>query len=45
MMCDPYRRYRRHARRSWRGRRDPYPVLAIDPGELLGLIAAAALAR
>ena len=45
MMRDPYRRYRRHARRNWRGRRDPYPVLFIDPGEPLGLIAAAALAR
>ena len=45
MMRDPYRRYRRHARRSLRSRRDPYPVLFIDPGEPLGLIAAAALAR
>ena len=44
-MRDPYRRYRRHARRNWRGRRDPFPVLFIDPGEPLGLIAAAALAR
>ncbi len=42
---DPYRRYRRSRRRSWRGRRDPFPVMFIDPGEPLGLIAAAVLAR
>ena len=45
MYRDPYRRYRRQARRSWRGRRDPFPVMFYDPGEPLGLIMAAALAR
>ena len=45
MYRDPYRRYRRQMRRGWRGRRDPYPIMLIDPGESLGLIAAAALGR
>jgi DNA segregation ATPase FtsK/SpoIIIE, S-DNA-T family len=45
MYRDPYRRYRRQTRRSWRGRRDPFPVMFYDPGEPLGLIMAAALAR
>ena len=32
MYRDPYRRYRRQARRSWRGRRDPFPVMFYRPG-------------
>ncbi len=42
---DPYRHYRRQARRGWRGRRDGYPIMFIGTGEPLSLIAAAALGR
>jgi S-DNA-T family DNA segregation ATPase FtsK/SpoIIIE len=40
---DPYRQYRRYARRSWR--HGAAPVLLIGTGEPLGLIAAAAFGR
>jgi len=45
MHRDPYRYYRRRARRSWRGRRDAYPIMFLDPGEPAGLIIAAWLGR
>jgi len=45
MHRDPYRQYRRYARRAWRGRRDGYPVVFFGAGEPLSLIAAAAFAR
>jgi S-DNA-T family DNA segregation ATPase FtsK/SpoIIIE len=40
---DPYRQYRRHARRAWR--RGSAPVLLVGTGEPLGLIAVAALSK
>lgn len=45
MYRDPYRRYRRQMRRTFRGRRGGYPVLFPIPYEPLGLIAAAAFSR
>ena len=40
---DPYRQYRRYARRS--RRRGAFPVMLIGTGEPVGLIAVAALCR
>ena len=42
---DPYRRYRRRARRTWRGRGDGYPVVFLGPDERLTLLALAVFSR